>query len=106
MPDLTKHQGPLRRKPYRKRIVLRVVLDAVFHWHNDTPEELAKRVNMLRHLALRRRFTEHEWCELDKMRDRMRANAKFQQAIREAHRVRSTRVTVGAGTVRGDSDRY
>jgi hypothetical protein len=64
-------------KPARKRQA-KTVLHALFHgWHDDTPEQLEKRVDFLRHLALCYRYNDREWRELHKMRDRMRTNVKF-----------------------------
>jgi hypothetical protein len=75
-----KHKPRKARKRRPKARKAAVVLDELFHWRHDSPLELEQRVHNLRRLALKRVFSDREWTELDRMRDQMRANAKFKQA--------------------------
>jgi hypothetical protein len=74
------------RQRSRRKTKAKAVLHAIFHhWKDDAPQALERRVLEARRMALSYRYTDVEWCELDKMRDRMRANTKFQQAVKEVH---------------------
>jgi hypothetical protein len=52
-------------------------------WEHLELKPLEQRVHDLRRLAERRHLSNAEWDALDAMRDRMRALAKFAQAVRE-----------------------
>jgi hypothetical protein len=80
----TKDYG--RPRPRRKA---KAVLHAAFHgWKDDEPAALAKRIDDLRHItAGTHRFNDGEWRKLDRMRDKMLANARAAKVFKEARRV-------------------
>jgi hypothetical protein len=74
-----------RRKSKPKAKAKCVVMHVLFNgWQDLPPKSLEQRVAELRQLGVERyRFNTDEWNTLDKMRDKMRANAKFEQSLRE-----------------------
>jgi hypothetical protein len=87
MSDLIKPGRALRRKPVgtpkSAKPKVKVMLLELFNgWRDLPPPALEERVQQIRWLAAgQRRLNDAEWHELDRMRDVMRANMKFKQAI-------------------------